>query len=149
MARIGLLIYLMIVTLAGPLLCPCSAPQFLGSFLLKESEGLFGGSASCPCCPKLPTLFNSVPGGERQPAPPPSPCSCPSHELRVLALLPHRLQQARQSAFSLPEPLQPDVLLQWTGVASLTVAMAAPEAEADRSFLNPKELLHVFHFLRC
>lgn len=151
MVRFGLSIYLMIVSLAGPLLCPCSAPQFLSFFSAQKSGETADTTPSCPCCPKLPKLpsspTRSLPEDEQQPKVPPTECPCQSHGHRA-PLISARIQQNRQAADRLDSDLFHPALLWWTNFASSTLACGATDA-ASRPFFNPKDLLFVFHFLRC
>ena len=154
MMRFGVSIYLMLVTLAGPLLCPCSAPQLVSYFSAPDSEKTSDTTPSCPCCPKLPKLplspTRSQSAGESQPtsAIPPGQCPCQSHGHWGAALLSARVQQARQTDNSLGDHLFYAALLGLANFHHVALAWRTTDAPS-RSFFDPKDLLRAFHILRC
>lgn len=149
MVRIGLSIYLMLVTLAGPLLCPCSMPQFFSQSTPPNADATPDIALRCPCCPKPPATSADLPRGDQRPAPAQAPCRCPSHGHGVIAMLPQRAQQAGAAFADLLGGLQLDVLFRRADFASLGVVMLASAPLSAPFSLSPADRLHVFCLLRC
>lgn len=149
MVRIGLSIYLMLATLAGPLLCPCSMPQFFSPSTPSNTDPSPDIAPACPCCPKLPATSANLPRGDQQPAPSQAPCPCPTHGHHVIAMPPQRVQQAGAALSDLLGGLQLAVLFRGADFASLGVVTVASDAHAAPFFLSPADRLHVFCLLRC
>lgn len=153
MLRFGVSIYLMLATLAGPLLCPCSAPQFLSYFSALNAEET-AATASCPCCPKLPNLplspTRNQSQDEHEPTRtiPPGQCPCQEHGHGSTALHSARIQHARQTANSLHDGLSNAPLLCWTNFHHVALALETNNAPSRR-FFNPRDLLFALHILRC
>ncbi len=153
MVRLGLSIYLTFATLAGPLLCPCSASQIFSLVSPPNLEARPDSNSSCPCCPKLrnlPLPRTTDPfQDERQPTPsiPPERCPCQFHGHWSAAIPSTRIEQVRQTANSLHDDLFQAVALWRTNFGASSVALGKTDPLA-RSFLHSKDLL-VFQILRC
>lgn len=149
MVRLGLSIYLILVTLAGPMLCPCSMPQFFSLPTTQNADASPGIARACPCCPKPPTTSANIPRGDQQPGPVQTPCPCPTHSHHVIAVPAQRAQQAGAALSELLGRLQLDALFRWADCASLRLVTVASEALAAPVYLSSSGLLHVFCLLRC
>lgn len=145
MLRIGTNIFLMVMTLAGPVVCPCSAAQLLAPRNTSEEQA--PPAPSCPCCHRLPAPSTTLPPGDQKPVPKRASCPCQLHGQRVHALTGSRLVHTRTSAVGEHVELLPDVLL-WSSFGFLASTSGAPDA-SGRPFYDPKDFLHVFHLLRC
>lgn len=148
MVRVGVSIYLMFVTLAGPLLCPCSTSSWYTSTASTDTNAPPRVARSCPCCPRPTTASREHPRGGEQPAPAQTPCSCPSHGHRVVAFPPQRVQHITQDAGGTLDGVHLGLLFCWADLAWLAQGAASPRP-SDRLFLDPQDLLRVFHILRC
>lgn len=149
MLRIGLAIYLTFVTLAGPLLCPCSFPRFFAPHTRSNADAPPAIPPRCPCCPGLPATSANLPTSDQHRAPDQAPCSCQTDGHRVVALLPQRVKQAGAAIPDLLVGLQLDVLFRWADFASLGAVGIPTVADATPSFLSPADRLHVLCLLRC
>ena len=147
MARIGLSIYLMLVTLAGPMLCPCSMPQFFAPSATSNADALPDIAHGCPCCPKLPTASANLSRDDQRPAQ--APCPCPPHGHGVIALLPQRVQQSGAALSDLLDGLQLDVLFRRVDFTALGVVTTASAPLAAPFSLSAADRLHVLCLLRC
>lgn len=152
MVRVGLSIYLMLMTLAGPLVCPCRVAQFLSSPKAAESKETAVQTSSCSCCLEFPTK-GQMPtrglarGGHHTPLP--AKCPCQLHGDRPIALRSARVQQAHRRCDDLQDKMAWDALLSWLDCTSLTADSRPPDTSADQPFLHKRHLLHVFYILRC
>lgn len=151
MARIGLSIYLMLVTLAGPLLCPCAMPQFFAPSAPSSADASPDIARRCPCCPRLPATSTNIPKDDRgeRPSPAQAPCPCPPHGHGVIALLPQRVQQSGAALSDLLDGLQLDVLFCRADFAALGVVIAASAPIAAPFSLSTADRLHVLCLLLC
>jgi len=144
MLRISLSICLMLISLAGQLFCPCAVVHSLRTVTWGANES---AALSCSCCDLVGQLGLTKRHSPRTPAH--SPCSCPAHGHRVIAVMPHRVQLDHSWApatfdllqFAL-QPCSPQFTWSWT---SGEVA----RANATTSLLSPSDRLHMICLLLC
>ncbi len=148
MVRTGSAIYMMFVTLAGPLLCPCAATRFFTPPSPANAEATHAiASSPCRCCPRVPGAPAASPRGGRHPAPAQAPCPCPSHGHSAVAIPPLRVQQAGVALSGPHDGPQLVALLPWVGLAHLGVAAMA--SRPSHAFASPQGRLHAYCILRC
>lgn len=144
MLRVGLLIYLIVVGLVEPLLCPC----FVQHFLTSDSALISGETAQCctwPCCPGIPSCAHGAPCSG--PAPCGSQCPCQSRT-ETFALPATRAHQVRNSTVKVRQQHSDLALADWSNLARLGETFASQTAR-DGAFLSPRDRLHRICLLRC
>lgn len=154
MLRAGLCIYLVLGTLAGPLLCPCSAPFLRASTASTDAVASHPVARSCPCRPKPVTTSGERSGTctaptHKHPDPGQNPCPCPTHGHHVVAYVPQRLQTPGEASGGVHDGAPLDAPFSWAELSLATSGRAVALRFTGRAFTDPKEFLHVFHILRC
>jgi hypothetical protein len=141
-------LYLVVVTLAGPRLCPCSvsfpeAPPSVPSVPFDAAPRACGcGAHSCP-----PTRTVSLADGEQRPDQPSPPCQCQCGKQDSAATVRAGLRAGKPAAdhdgfhgfvpgCHVPDPAPIQLVI---GVGHLR----------DLPFCTTYDLLYVFHRLRC
>lgn len=148
MLRRLVVLYLVVVTLAGPRLCPCSV-SFPEATPSVPSVPFDGAPRACGCgthsCP--PTRTVSPADGEQRPDQPPAPCQCQCGKQDSAATVRTGWRAGKPAAdhdgfhgpvpgchVPHPAPIHPVV-----GVGRLR----------DLPFCTTHDLLYAFHRLRC
>lgn len=150
MLRIGLSLYLMLSTLAGPALCCCVSERLVQWFThpLKQDVHKPG------CCP----LDHHTPIGQQHHAPnheqdhPDRPsCPCQEDGSRQVALHYSDSELARQLQGRNPFQGSMEILpaLPAAALLPLSVEESAPRELLRLPFLSAQDLLRVLHRLRC
>ena len=141
MKRLGLILYLVLATAAGPWYCCCSAARLTAAAVPTADVSVPAedrAEASCPCC-RVVTIRND----HFQIAPAAPPCRCQEH---------------RPPAVSVTAPVLPvDDAHHGPSVPPALVTPSAPalvsswsRAEsASGPFHDTHALLRAFHLLRC
>lgn len=134
MVRIGLIIYLIFLGLAEPLLCPCSAHQFVSS----GAEGAPCEVPMPPCCPVFPSapFRGECPGGPQ--------CPCRSGA-ETVALPSSGSLQTRQAEGTSHQHCDGSYL-RWWKIALLHTNLGA---RADGAILSSRDRLHFNCVMRC
>lgn len=147
MFRIGLSVYLMLVTLAGPWLCCCQLPRLSARFiaLMRLDKAKPAGSIHSCCQHRLPVKDSQPPA---HPTDPSCPCQGTHQETPALVLL--ESEGARQ--------LDRDLNAQavgmldcdsFSGVYSPLAALTLTSSALPSSVLSGRDLLSTLHILRC
>lgn len=138
MARIGLLIYLVLL---GPaeLICPCSAL----SFVTFDSPGTSGEVPSHPCCPGLPAPAKGLPSGGQSPSGPQCPCRARAENVALPSA-----SRARQAAGEVRD-CQVPALHHWLADNDSLNENLTSSVHVNGAFLSPRDRLHVICVMRC
>lgn len=140
MLRIGLAIYLMVVTTTGPWLCCCAAAD-LARWMPTSSKTPV---PTCCCCQSTEPDELDPPVPAKQS---PNHCPCRQHRVEQLAL-PAKVSNPAD-LLNLHDLATVSVLLPSVFSVSPDLLASAPEGHPISPFLDPQSLLHVFHLLRC
>lgn len=153
MVRIGLSVYLMLATLAGPSLCCCTSTRLVASLLHAREAGQ----------PKPSCCQHHRPGGagdqhtDRKKSPqdheqPEHPtCPCQENRFEPVALLSPDPASAKQvQSRSLCSSLTDVIgMLPVTALLSVESTPPIPRERLALSFVTTHDLLHALHMLRC
>jgi hypothetical protein len=148
MARIGLCIYLVVATVAGPAICPCSVQQFFASTIASNPDAALNVASTCCCCRKVPTTGPNAPPADDRSDPVQPPCSCPFEGHGVVAMLPPRVQQIDSTLSNILNAAYFDALL-LCAVCALPRVQFAAACLGLFPCLLPLDRLHVLCVLRC
>ena len=147
MIRIGLSVYLMLVTLAGPWLCCCQLPRLSAQFMaLMRSSKMEapGGNHSC-CQHHAPAKKSEQPV---HPGVPSCPCRGTDAEAPALVLLESEgARQLDRDLNSQAVDLLDGASLSGTVVPSFTLMLTSPTLSSP--VLTGRDILSSLHILRC
>jgi hypothetical protein len=154
MIRVGVSIYLMLTTLAGPWLCCCTTTRLLAPTtpapLAERHLPTSPAHKSC-CCRHQTTAPDSESGTSAPPAPssPGRPCPCQQRQSN-LASLPTSGAQLAQDLLSAHASQPLPVTAAALPSAGLPGADLCTLGTAhDLPFLTAQDVLHTLHILRC
>jgi len=142
--RIGLSVYLMLVTLAGPWLCCCQLPRLSARFvvLLQNEKAKPAGSNCCRC-------QQPVPVKDSEPSNPPKAPTCPcqsNHPALVLLQSDEARQLHRDSNAQAVDLLDCDSLPE---VVTPSVGLMLTSSPRSSLVLTVRDILSALHILRC
>ena len=142
--RIGLSVYLMLSTLAGPWLCCCQPPRLSARFvaLLRNEEAKSAGNHHS-CCQ------HHVPVKDSQPTNPPKAPSCPCQDNRPALVTPvsdGTKQLHRDSNAQAVDLLDHDSL---SGVVMPSFGLMRTSSPLSSPVLTGRDILSSLHILRC
>lgn len=149
MIRSAAVLYLILATLAGPRLCPCSV-AWVGQPPSSPSMPLNGVPPVCGCCAPLSGLtpgVTSQPPGEQRPDQPsaPCPCQCGKQDTAATVRVPGRAVKSSVDYGGFPEAVPG-----WDAHhLALVPQLFGIDHVRDLPFWTTDDLLRVFHRLRC
>lgn len=158
MTRLGLILYLTLVTLAGPSLCCCTTAQVMAQLLPRQSGQLASGHPGCPCRSSAPKSDHSANHQAASPSHAPDgnrPCDhdpCPAKQHQSLpVVLPSRSDALRLLDCLDFVSLEVD-LVNWdvTGIlAAFHAALPSTQESHSFPFMTCRDILRAIQVLRC
>ena len=144
--RIGLSVYLMLVTLAGPWLCCCQLPRLSARFvaMMRNDQAKPAGNNHSCCQHRVPVKDSQSPANPGDPS-----CPCQGTRLETPALV-LESEGARQLDRDLNSQvvdlLGGDFL---PGTVALSAALNLVFSTASPPFFTGRDILSALHILRC
>ncbi len=147
MIRIGLSVYLMLATLAGPWLCCCQLPRLSARFvaLLRIDKAKPVGSNHSCCQHRVPVKDSQLPA---QPNDPSCPCQGTRQEAPAIVLLESdgAGQLDRDLNAQAVNLLDCDSL---SGIDAPSLALMLTPSTLSSPVLTGRDILSSLHILRC
>jgi hypothetical protein len=152
MFRIGLAIYLMLVTLVGPWLCCCTAARVTVGLLRSTAARPAAADDTRPACcrhhsaerPQVAADENSHRESPRKPG-----CPCGQDLNRTVSGLETESARQLQLAPAVPNPTDIVTLPNAILATSAEGSALAPRERRALPFWSASDLLRVLHLLRC
>lgn len=147
MFRIGLSVYLMFATLAGPWLCCCRLPRLSARFatLLRNDEAK-SAESNHSCCQ------HRAPVKDSRTVPHPNAPSCPCQGTRQVEPALVLLESDGTRQFDRDSNAQPVDLQGWnclSGVVMPSVGLMLTSSSLSSFVLTGRDILSSLHILRC
>ncbi len=144
MFRIGLSVYLMLATLAGPWLCCCQLPRLSARFVasLQKEKAKPAGSHCCRC-------QEHVPVKDSEPSNPPKAPTCPCQSNRPALVL---LESDEAKQLHRDSNAQAVDLLHFDSLSEVvvpSVGLMLTSSPLSPLALTVREILSTLHILRC